>query len=104
MEETQLPSKEDIYYDLTLEKISDAGYNILVCNIVWSNFDIWNLGRFSGVYLLPDVLISTGVLESFRDMRLREYTLGPAYFITLPFFIWDAMLKTMGFTRHNSRF
>ena len=40
-----------------------------------------------------DTLLLADVLESFRDMCLKEYELDPAHFLSLPGLAWQACLK-----------
>lgn len=94
LEETQLPSKEAFFNDITPEDIADADYQH--ARNVWSSFNIRNLGEYSDLYLLTDVMLLADVFENLRDMCLREYSLFPAYYITLPSFTRDVMLKITG--------
>ena len=43
-----------------------------------------------------DVLLLADIIESFRDMCLKDYGLDPAYYISASNFSWDACLKYTG--------
>ena len=89
--ETQLPSKESFYSKLTEKHINDDEYERALQ--IWKRFNIKNLGEYHDLYLMTDVLLLADIFENFRDMCLETYKLDPAYYITLPNFAWDAMLK-----------
>lgn len=80
-----------------LKNISDA--DCQHAKNVWSSFNIRDLGQYSDLYFLSEVLLLADVFENFQDMCLTEYTLDPAYYITLPSFTWDVMFKTTGMSK-----
>ena len=45
---------------------------------------------------MTDVYLLTDVFENFRDMCLNYYGLGPAYYLTLPNYSWNAFLSLTG--------
>ena len=89
--ETSLSSKEDFYSNLNMENIDDIDYRH--GNNVFKRFDLENLGDYNDLYVQSDTLLLADVLENFRDMRIKEYELDPAHFLSLPGRAWQAYLK-----------
>ena len=89
--ETSLSSKEDFYSNLNMENIDDIDYRH--GNNVFKRFDLENLGDYNDLYVQSDTLLLADVLENFRDMRIKEYELDPAHFLSLPGLAWQAYLK-----------
>ena len=89
--ETSLPSKESFYSNLNMEKIEYIDYRH--GNNVFNKFKLNNLGEYLDLYVSSDTLLLADVFENFRDMRLKEYELDPAHFLSLPGLAWQACLK-----------
>ena len=51
------------------------------------------MGEYHDLYLKTDVLLLTDAFGNFRNSCMKYYGLGPAYYLTLSNFAWDAMLK-----------
>ena len=51
------------------------------------------MDEFHDLYSKTDVLALTDVFEDFKNLCMKCYGLGPAYYMTLPNCVWDAMLK-----------
>ena len=85
--ETSLPSKEDFYSNLNMENIDDIDYRH--GNNVFKRFELENLGQYHELYVQSDA----DAFENFRDMRIKEYELDPAHFLSLPGLAWQACLK-----------
>ncbi|KYM95309.1 DNA polymerase [Cyphomyrmex costatus] len=94
LNETSLPPREAFYSSLTGEDISVDDYQH--ATDVWQRFRINTLGDYSDLYLKTDVLLLADVFENFRDTCMESYGLDPAYYVTLPSYTWDAMLKNTG--------
>ena len=92
--ETELPSKEHFYSNLSEQDITDEDYER--ARHIWKHFNIKNLGEYHDLYLKTDVLLLTDVFENFRTQCLKDYELDPAHYYTLPNFSWDAMLLKTG--------
>ena len=92
--ETTLPSKAAFYNRLKDEAISDDDYKH--AKNIWSKFGIKNLGEYHDLYLLTDVLLLADVFEYFRNESITSFKLDPLYYISLPSYAWDCMLKTTG--------
>ena len=89
--ETSLPSKEDLYSNLNMEDIDDIDYRH--SNNVFKGFKLENLGDYHDLYVQSDTLLLANVFNNFRDMRIKEYELDPAHFLSLPGLAWQACLK-----------
>lgn len=91
LEQTELPPIEEFYSKLTEESITQTEYE--QTKLLWKTLGIKNIGELSDIYLKIDVLLLVCVLEKFRKDCLKIHKLDPCYYITLPGFSWDAMLK-----------
>lgn len=91
LEETCLPEKSKFFNDLKNEPISDEAYQHALK--VWGAFNCSNLGEYSKIYLITDVLLLAEVFESFRTLCFQTYNLDAAHFITAPSLSWFAMLR-----------
>ena len=89
--ETSLPSKEDFYSNLNMEDIYHIDYRH--GNNVFKGFKLENLGDYHDLYVQSDTLLLADVFNNFRDMRIKEYELDPAHFLSLPGLAWQACLK-----------
>ncbi|XP_033729639.1 uncharacterized protein LOC117318793 [Pecten maximus] len=89
--ETSLPPKEAFRSSLTKDDVSDEKYHH-ACK-VWKAFGIQNLGEYSDIYVLTDVLGLADVFENFRDLCMESYGLDAAHFYTAPGLAWQAALK-----------
>ena len=89
--ETQLPSKDDFFSQLTEDAITDEQY----CHAtkVWGTFNLQTMGDYHDLYLKSDILLLADVFENFRSTCLQYYKLDPCHYYTSPGLSWDAMLK-----------
>lgn len=92
--ENKLPSKTKFYNTLTNENISDDDYKH--AKLVWSQFNIKDMGEYTDLYLKTDVLLLTDIFQNFRKTCKRYYDLDPAYYLTAPSLSFDAMLLKTG--------
>ena len=79
--ETQLPSKDDFFSQLTQDAITDEQY----CHAtkVWGTFNLQTMGDYHDLYLKSDILLLADVFENFRSTCLQYYKLDPChYYIT----------------------
>ena len=97
-EETELPPKSAFYSKLSGEHVSDLNYNHALT--IWKIFKMKNLGDYHDLYLKLDVLLLADVMENFRKIELTTYKakLDPMYYLSLPHYSWDCMLKITGKT------
>ena len=89
--DTELPKKKYFYSKLYDEHITEGEYEIT--NLVWNIFQLKYMGEYHDLYLKTEVLLLTDAFEHFRNLCMKYYELDPAYYMTLPRFAWDAMLK-----------
>ena len=89
--ETQLPSKDDFFSQLTQDAITDEQY----CHAtkVWGTFNLQTMGDYHDSYLKSDILLLADVFENFRSTYLQYYKVDPCHYYTSPGLSWDAMLK-----------
>lgn len=90
-EETQLPTKDLFYNQLKDKNISDEDYDYALR--IWEDFELKNLGEYTDIYVVNDVLMLVDVFETFRETCLKHYKLDPCWYYTAPGLAWDAMLK-----------
>lgn len=89
--ETKLPSQSAFFNKLNDCNISDEDYQH--AQKVYNTFECKTLGDYHDLYLRTDVLLLADVMENFRNTCIKDYTLDPFHYITLPGFSWDACLK-----------
>ncbi|XP_049872417.1 uncharacterized protein LOC126380040 [Pectinophora gossypiella] len=89
-----LPPKDCFYNSLTNEPISDEDYEH--AQSVWLKFSLTNMGEYTDLYLITDVLLLTDIYENFRLTCKQYYQLDPAFYLTAPSLSFDAMLLKTG--------
>ncbi|KAL4153311.1 hypothetical protein QTP88_001144 [Uroleucon formosanum] len=89
--ETCLPPIEKFYSSLTNKNITKEEYEN--SQKIWKVFNIQNMREFTSLYNKIDVLLSTDIIENFRDISLKNYKLDPMWYYTTPGFAWDCMLR-----------
>ncbi|KAL4153215.1 hypothetical protein QTP88_001048 [Uroleucon formosanum] len=89
--ETCLPPIEKFYSSLTNKNITKEEYEN--SQKIWKVFNIQNMREFTSLYNKIDVLLSTDIIEHFRDISLKNYKLDPMWYYTTPGFAWDCMLR-----------
>ena len=94
MLETKLPPKEAFYSQLKISGISDEEYKHAVN--VYETFGCKNLGEYTELYCLSDVLQLADIWQVFTKETIETYELDPGHYIALPSLSWDAMLKFTG--------
>lgn len=92
--EVELPTIDRFYNTLSQSHITSEEF--LHAKKVWDVFDIKNLGEYTDIYLITDVLILSDVFEMFRNTSLTHYKLDPCYYVSAPGLSWDAMLLKTG--------
>ncbi|KAL4104412.1 hypothetical protein QTP88_004104 [Uroleucon formosanum] len=89
--ETCLAPIEKFYSSLTDKNITKEEYEN--SQKIWKVFNIQNMREFTSLYNKIDVLLSTDIIENFRDISLKNYKLDPMWYYTTPGFAWDCMLR-----------
>ena len=74
-----------------MENITDVDHRHP--NKVFKNLSNKNLGDYHDLYVQSDILMLANVFESFRNMCIKVYELGPAPFLSAPGLAWQACLK-----------
>lgn len=91
---TSLPCKQHFYDKLREKSISSNDY--LHAKRVWYTFECNSLQDYMEIYLKTDVLLLADVFESFRAMCFEFYGLDCSYFVSLPQYGMEALLKRSG--------
>ena len=86
-----LPKRSHFYDSLKSEDVSEEDYEHALH--VWETFDCHCLKDYMNLYLQSDVLLLCDVFESFRTLSIKNYSLDPSHYISLPSFGFDALLK-----------
>ena len=89
--ETSLPPREAFYNTLTESDISEEDYEYALK--IWKAFECETIHDFHTLYMKCDVALICDVFEHFCKIDHSDYKLDPKYYITLPSFSFDAMLK-----------
>ena len=89
--ETQLPSIDKFYSNLSDENITQKDYEH--AQKVWKEFDCKTLGDYHNLYLKSDVTLLADVFQTFRKTCMNTYKLDPLHYYTAPGLLWDALLK-----------
>ena len=88
---TSLNEKEDFYYHLNMEDITDADY--MQAKRICKDFELKNLGEYHDLFAQSDTLLLADVFENFRNMSLKIYELDPSKFLSAPGLGLQAALK-----------
>ena len=89
--ETQLPSIDKCYSNLSDENITQKDYEH--AQKVWKEFNCKTLGDYHDLYLKSDVTLLPDVFQTFRKTCMNTYKLDPLHYYTAPGLSWDALLK-----------
>ena len=90
-EETEIPSQENFYNDLSEESVSDEEYSSL--KRLWYLFDLKNIGQLSDLYVAVDTVLLADIFENLRRVSFSSIGLDPAHFYTAPGLSWSGALK-----------
>jgi hypothetical protein len=90
-DETELPTKENFYSQLSLKGITDDEYKH--AKNVWSQMNCKTFGDYHDIYLKTDVLLLADVFQKFRNMTQEIYNLEATNYNGAPGLSWDSMLK-----------
>ena len=82
--ETQLPSIDKFYSNLSGENITQKDYEH--AQKVWKEFNCKTLGDYHDLYLKSDVTLLADVFQTFRKTCMDSYKLDPLHYYTAPGF------------------
>jgi hypothetical protein len=88
---TTFPSIQDFHSCLTEETISETEHNF--ARTVWDKFHCKTLLDYTRVYNKIDTVLLAEVFQKFRKDMHEFSGLDPAYYLSLPAFSFDSMLK-----------
>jgi len=91
---TSLPARKHFYSNLTETSISEE--NHVFAQSVWKMFNCKNLVDYTKVYCMIDTLLLAEIFQKFRNDMIRFSNLDPSYYISLPAYAFDSMLKITG--------
>ena len=90
LNDKELPEKKHFYSSLTKSDISNKRYKHS-CRM-FKNFECSDLGEYSDMYLILDVILLAQIMEEFRASFIEHTKIDPIWYITLQSACWDAML------------
>lgn len=93
-DETELPTKDKFYDELNNKHCSEDDYEY--AKLVYKKMNCKNIGDYTDIYMLNDVLILCDIFETFRKTCIEYYNLDPCWYFTAPGLSWDAMLCNTG--------
>ena len=91
MSTTELPAKEAFNSALHEEGISQENYGF--AKSMWKEYKCRNLIDYTELYCKIDTILLAEIFTAFRHKMINFTGLDPAYYISLPSFGYDAMLK-----------
>lgn len=94
LRETSLPSQQSFFNSLTKTSTSDDDYQH--AKQVWNSTNCTTMTDYVRIYLWTDVLLLAEVFENFRTTSLKQYSLDPLHYISMPHFAFDAALLMTG--------
>lgn len=94
LEEESLPTKADFFSILHNQEISDEDYQF--AQSIWNDFHITTLKEYSSFYLKTDVILQADLFENFRSLCYSIYKLEVSWYVSIPRFSFDAMLRFSG--------
>lgn len=90
----ELPDKKYFYNYLNESECSDTDYKH--AQKVWKELGCKTFLDYHELYLLCDVLLLADIMQEFISLSYKTYGLDPSYFVTLPGYAWECMLKKTG--------
>ena len=88
---TEMPPIEAFYSHLREETVTEEEYEF--AKKVWKLYKCKNLLDYCQIYCRSDTLLLAENFQKFRKVMFEFCGLDPAYYISLPSFAWDSMLK-----------
>lgn len=87
----KLPARESFYSLLAEESINDA--NHAFAKSVWLEFKCKNLLEYTELYCKIDTILLAEIFQAFRRKMKNFSGLDPGYYVSLPAYGYDSMLK-----------
>jgi hypothetical protein len=87
----KLPKRSEFYSSLSEDKISKIDHKF--AQTVWSEFNCKNLISYAELYCKIDTILLAEIFQAFRQKMMKFSGLDPAYYISLPAYGYDSMLK-----------
>jgi hypothetical protein len=94
METKKLPLRKNFDSSLSESKISKDDHNF--AKSVWNKFQCKNLLDYTEIYCKIDTILLAEIFQAFRKKMIAFSGLDPAYYISLPAYGYDSMLKITG--------
>lgn len=91
LKEKSLPAIDKFYDDLTETHLEQADYDW--ASKIYKEFDIDNLGAYTELYCLTDVLILSDIFIYYRNLCYDHSGLDISHFVTTASYSWTACLK-----------
>lgn len=91
---TKLPKRKHFYSVLSETSITRENHKF--AKKVWKKFKCTNLVDYTKIYCKIDVCLLAEIFEKFRDDMIKFSNLDPVYYISLPAYSYDSMLKLTG--------
>jgi len=88
---TKFPKREDFYSCLSEETISESDHKF--AKSVWKKFNCKNLLDYTKVYCKIDTILLAEIFQKFREEMIKFSGLDPVYYMSLPAYSYDSMLK-----------
>ena len=90
-DEKSFPDKEDFYFGLNTEDITDLDQRH--AERVFKKINNKSLGDYHDLYVQSDTLLLADVFENLRNKCIKIYELDPAHFLSAPRLAWQVWLK-----------
>jgi len=85
------PKRKDFYSSLSEKHISKEDYHFV--QKTWKKFECQNLVQYAKVYCKLDTILLAEVFQKFRKEMFNFSGLDPSFYISLPSYSFDSMLK-----------
>ena len=94
IETKKLPSRRNFNSSLSESKISKEDHDF--AKSVWSKFNCKNLLEYTEIYCKIDTILLAEIFQAFRKKMMTFSSLDPSYYVSLPAYAYDSMLKITG--------
>lgn len=91
---TKIPKQKDFYSTLSEDSISRENHQF--AKMVWLEYQCKNLLDYTKLYCKIDTILLAEIFQAFRKKMHSFSGLDPAYYISLPAYGYDSMLKITG--------